>query len=166
VSVPAFQFEPDQMLNTKSSALELKPLPLSGSFESRPVDPAAEGRAFVHRRPRRRAERSAELRRKRWRELRPPLIGQTVEPAAVGRRRPPSPGQRRRREKHKPASSKRPARPGHRLNSILHPPPVTPNPSFEARPNGKPPGPGHRYAVHYLWPGPGVLPSVPPQLER
>jgi len=41
-----------------------------------------------------------------------------------------------------------------------------PNPSVEARPNGKPPGPGHRYAVHYLWPGPGVLPSAPPHLER
>ena len=25
-----------------------------------------------------------------------------------------------------------------------------PNPSFEARPNGKPPGPGHRYGVHFL----------------
>jgi len=41
-----------------------------------------------------------------------------------------------------------------------------PNTSFEARPNGKPPSPGPRYAVHYLWPGLGVLPSVPPQLER
>ena len=41
-----------------------------------------------------------------------------------------------------------------------------PNPSVEARPNGKPPGPGHRYAVHYLWPGPGVLPSAPPHLQR
>jgi len=42
----------------------------------------------------------------------------------------------------------------------------TPNPSVEARPNGKPPGPGHRYAVHFLWPGPGVLPSAPPHLQR
>jgi hypothetical protein len=42
----------------------------------------------------------------------------------------------------------------------------TPNPSFEARPNGKPPGPGRWYAVHFHRPGPGVLPSVPPQLER
>ena len=41
-----------------------------------------------------------------------------------------------------------------------------PNTSFEARPNGKPPGPGHRYGVHFLWPGPGVLPLVPPQLKR
>jgi len=41
-----------------------------------------------------------------------------------------------------------------------------PNPSFEARPNGKPPSPGHGYGVHYPWPGLGVLPSVPPQLER
>ena len=40
-----------------------------------------------------------------------------------------------------------------------------PNPSFEARPNGKPPGPPG--AVVYPTPvGPGVLPSVPPQLER
>ena len=43
---------------------------------------------------------------------------------------------------------------------------TTPNPSFEARPNGKPPGPGRWYGVHFHQPGPGVLPSVPPQLER
>ena len=42
----------------------------------------------------------------------------------------------------------------------------TPNPSFEARPNGKPPGPGRWYGVHFHRPGPGVLPLVPPQLER
>ena len=42
----------------------------------------------------------------------------------------------------------------------------TPNPSVEARPNGKPPGPVHRYGVHFLWPGPGVLPSAPPHLQR
>ena len=40
-----------------------------------------------------------------------------------------------------------------------------PNPSFEARPNGKPPGPPG--AVVYPTPvGPGALPSVTPQLER
>ena len=38
---------------------------------------------------------------------------------------------------------------------------VLPNPSFEARPNGKPPGPGRWYAVHFHRPGPGVLPSSP-----
>ena len=38
---------------------------------------------------------------------------------------------------------------------------VWPNPSFKPSPNGGPPGPGHRYGVHCLWPGPGVLPSVP-----
>jgi len=42
----------------------------------------------------------------------------------------------------------------------------TPNPSVEARPNGKPPGPGQRYGVHFHWPGPGVLPSAPPHLQR
>ena len=31
---------------------------------------------------------------------------------------------------------------------------------------GKPPGPGRWYAVHFHRPGPGVLPLVPPQLER
>jgi len=41
-----------------------------------------------------------------------------------------------------------------------------PNPSVEARPNGKPPSPGHRYGVHFLWPGLGVLPLAPPHLER
>jgi len=43
---------------------------------------------------------------------------------------------------------------------------VTPNPSFEARPNGKPPAPGLWHTVHFHRPGAGVLPSVPPQLER
>ncbi|CAD5373574.1 hypothetical protein RA210_U360014 [Rubrivivax sp. A210] len=36
-----------------------------------------------------------------------------------------------------------------------------PNTSLKLSPNGKTPGPGHRYAVHFLWPGPGVSPSVP-----
>ena len=40
-------------------------------------------------------------------------------------------------------------------------PAVTPNPSFEARPNGRPPGPGWRDAVHFRQPGPGVLPLAP-----
>ena len=38
---------------------------------------------------------------------------------------------------------------------------VLPNPSFKPSPNGGPPGPGCRYAVHFLHPGPGVPPSVP-----
>jgi hypothetical protein len=38
---------------------------------------------------------------------------------------------------------------------------VRPNPSFKPSPNGKPPGPGLGYAVHFPSPGPGVLPSVP-----
>ena len=37
---------------------------------------------------------------------------------------------------------------------ILLASPVTPNPSFEARPNGKPPGPGRWYA--YIFTGPGL----------
>ena len=49
--------------------------------------------------------------------------------------------------------------------SCISPPP-RPNPSFEARPNGKPPAPGRWYAVHFHRPGAGALPSVPPQLER
>ena len=43
---------------------------------------------------------------------------------------------------------------------------MQPNPSFDARPNGKPPGPARRYAVHFRQSGPGVSPSAPPQLER
>ena len=38
---------------------------------------------------------------------------------------------------------------------------VLPNPSFKPSPNGGPPGPGCRYAIHVLHPGPGVPPSVP-----
>ena len=41
-----------------------------------------------------------------------------------------------------------------------------PNPSVKPSPNGGPPGPGHRYGVHFLWPGPGVPPSAPAYLER
>ena len=43
---------------------------------------------------------------------------------------------------------------------------AAPNPSVEARPNGKSPGPVWRYAVHCRQPGPGALPPVPPHLER
>lgn len=43
---------------------------------------------------------------------------------------------------------------------------LRPNPSVEARSNGGPPGPGHRYGVHFLWPGPGVPPLTPPHLKR
>ena len=55
-----------------------------------------------------------------------------------------------------------------RPQSQAYPPHVAlrPNPSFEARPNGKPPGPGRWYGVHFHRPGPGGLPLVPPQLER
>ena len=41
-----------------------------------------------------------------------------------------------------------------------------PNPSVKPSPNGGPPGPGRRYAVHFRQPGPGVPPSVPAYLER
>ena len=34
-----------------------------------------------------------------------------------------------------------------------------PTPSFKPTSNGEPPGPGHRYPVHFLRPGPGVSPS-------
>jgi hypothetical protein len=43
--------------------------------------------------------------------------------------------------------------------------PLKPNPSCEARPNGKPPGPATG-EVYHPSAGPGALPSVPPQLER
>ena len=39
--------------------------------------------------------------------------------------------------------------------------PVMPNPLFKPSPNGGPPGPVWRYAVHFRQPGPGVPPSVP-----
>jgi hypothetical protein len=38
---------------------------------------------------------------------------------------------------------------------------VRPNPSFKRRANGKPPGPGRWYSVHFHRPGPGVLPLAP-----
>ena len=38
---------------------------------------------------------------------------------------------------------------------------VMPNPSLKRSANGRPPGPGRRYAVHFRQPGPGVLPSSP-----
>ena len=50
---------------------------------------------------------------------------------------------------------------GGTLHVLPLPPTVMPNPSFKPSPNGGPPGPGCRYAVHFLHPGPGVPPSVP-----
>ena len=38
---------------------------------------------------------------------------------------------------------------------------LMPNPSFKPSPNGGPPGPVWRYAVHFRQSGPGVPPSVP-----
>jgi hypothetical protein len=38
---------------------------------------------------------------------------------------------------------------------------VRANPAFKRSPNGRPPGPGWRYTVHFRQPGPGVLPLVP-----
>ena len=38
---------------------------------------------------------------------------------------------------------------------------LTPNPSLKRSANGRPPGPGPRYGVHFLSPGPGVLPLSP-----
>jgi hypothetical protein len=38
---------------------------------------------------------------------------------------------------------------------------VKPNPSLKLSPNGGPPGPVWRYAVHFRQPGPGVPPLVP-----
>ena len=55
---------------------------------------------------------------------------------------------------------------GGTLRTLPLPPTMMPNPSLEARPNGRPPGPAWRYAVHFRQSGPGVLPLVPPQLER
>ena len=36
-----------------------------------------------------------------------------------------------------------------------------PNQSLKRRANGMPPRPGLRYSVHFLSPGPGVIPSSP-----
>ena len=46
-------------------------------------------------------------------------------------------------------------------SEVIAMPPVLPNPSLKRRANGRPPGPGPRYGVHFLSPGPGVLPSSP-----
>jgi hypothetical protein len=43
-------------------------------------------------------------------------------------------------------------------------PAARPNPPVKRSTNGKPPGPSHRYGVHFLWLGPGVLPLPPAYL--
>ena len=43
----------------------------------------------------------------------------------------------------------------------LHHRSALPNPSLKRSANGRPPGPGCLYAVHFHQPGPGVLPSSP-----
>ncbi|CAD5373991.1 hypothetical protein RA210_U400006 [Rubrivivax sp. A210] len=48
---------------------------------------------------------------------------------------------------------------GHRLGQ--HRTPLMPNPSLKRSTNGRPPGPGRWYSVHFHRPGPGVLPSAP-----
>jgi hypothetical protein len=45
---------------------------------------------------------------------------------------------------------------------VCCPPPAWPNPSLKGSANGRLPGPGWWYAVHFHQPGPGVLPSSPP----
>jgi hypothetical protein len=50
--------------------------------------------------------------------------------------------------------------------SVHRSPPLRPNPSVNRRANGRPPGPGRWYAVHFHRPGPGVLPSSPGYLKR
>ena len=47
------------------------------------------------------------------------------------------------------------------LNTHSGSSPVRPNPSLKRSDNGRPPGPGRWYAVHFHRPGPGVLPSSP-----
>ena len=38
---------------------------------------------------------------------------------------------------------------------------LMPNPSLKRSANGRPPGPGRQYGVHFCQPGPGVPPSSP-----
>jgi hypothetical protein len=49
----------------------------------------------------------------------------------------------------------------HSISAKLCRSPAEPNQSLKLSPNGRPPGPGWWYAVHFHQPGPGVLPSVP-----
>jgi hypothetical protein len=51
------------------------------------------------------------------------------------------------------------AQPTQNLNSSR--PRVLPNSTLNRSANGRPPGPGRRYTVHCLRPGPGVLPLSP-----
>jgi hypothetical protein len=50
---------------------------------------------------------------------------------------------------------------GGTLHFVLETCQVKPNPSLKPSPNGGPPGPAHRYAVHFLCAGPGVPPLGP-----
>ena len=55
---------------------------------------------------------------------------------------------------------------GGTLRTLPLPHSVMPNPSLKRSANGRPPGPGRWYSVHFHRPGPGVLPSSPAELER
>ena len=57
------------------------------------------------------------------------------------------------------AGSRRGGAARNRLALTLSP---LPNPSLKGSANGRPPGPGQWYAVHFHWPGPGILPLAPP----
>ena len=50
---------------------------------------------------------------------------------------------------------------GGTLQVFPFPPSLMPNPSFKPSPNGGPPGPVWRYAVHFRHPGPRATPLVP-----
>ena len=50
---------------------------------------------------------------------------------------------------------------GSNHQSLCLPWSVVPNTSLKLSTNGKPPGPSHRYGVHFLWLGPGGLPLAP-----
>ena len=73
----------------------------------------------------------------------------------------------RRDDCHHPGSSCRVSLRKRRQSSLgtrnagSPPCPVLPNPSLKRSANGRPPGPGRRYAVHFRRPGPGVLPLSP-----
>ena len=51
--------------------------------------------------------------------------------------------------------------PRHQRHAVHRGARVQPNPSLKRSANGRPPGPGSRYGVHFLLPGPGVLPLSP-----
>ena len=90
------------------------------------------------------------------------VLGATCGAAGLNATRTTATPRLSRSNPSKPASA--PARRG--IPRVKPPSTALPNPSVKRSANGVPPSPGHRYAIHSLWPGLVSTPSSSAYLKR